>query len=155
MLSSLCPYRGAFSYVKRVKEKKGKAEFAAKFTSARGKRKALALREMELLSELDNQRILYFHDAFEKKDVVVLITELYPLGAAVNTRNHPESQSKQHFLHGQIRLCLYIKQPLPLLQLCFKFNLLLCSKVHLNVSQGHYRSTALILMSAAVPWRHE
>uniref|UniRef100_A0A3B4VNE8 Striated muscle enriched protein kinase a n=1 Tax=Seriola dumerili TaxID=41447 RepID=A0A3B4VNE8_SERDU len=68
--------RGAFSYVKRVKEKKGKAEFAAKFISARGKRKALALREMELLSELDNERILYFHDAFEKKDVVVLITEL-------------------------------------------------------------------------------
>ncbi|XP_039998071.1 striated muscle preferentially expressed protein kinase isoform X2 [Xiphias gladius] len=68
--------RGAFSYVKRVTQKKGKAEFAAKFISARGKRKALALREMDLLSELDSERILYFHDAFEKKDVVVLITEL-------------------------------------------------------------------------------
>ncbi|XP_071320810.1 striated muscle preferentially expressed protein kinase isoform X2 [Trachinotus anak] len=68
--------RGAFSYVKRVTQKKGKAEFAAKFISARGKRKALALREMELLSELDNERVLYFHDAFEKKEVVVLITEL-------------------------------------------------------------------------------
>ncbi|XP_055369100.1 striated muscle preferentially expressed protein kinase isoform X2 [Betta splendens] len=68
--------RGAFSYVKRVTRKKGKAEFAAKFISARGKRKALALREMDLLSELDNQRILYFHDAFEKKNVLVLITEL-------------------------------------------------------------------------------
>ncbi|XP_040888475.1 striated muscle preferentially expressed protein kinase-like isoform X2 [Toxotes jaculatrix] len=68
--------RGAFSYVKRVTEKKGKAEFAAKFISARGKRKALALREMDLLSELDHERILYFHDAFEKKDMVVLITEL-------------------------------------------------------------------------------
>ncbi|KAG8004491.1 Striated muscle preferentially expressed protein kinase, partial [Nibea albiflora] len=71
--------RGAFSYVKRVTQKKGKAEFAAKFISARGKRKASALREMDLLSELDNERILYFHDAFEKKNVVVLITELYPL----------------------------------------------------------------------------
>uniref|UniRef100_A0A3Q1J257 non-specific serine/threonine protein kinase n=1 Tax=Anabas testudineus TaxID=64144 RepID=A0A3Q1J257_ANATE len=68
--------RGAFSYVKRVTQKKGKAEFAAKFISARGKRKALALREMDLLSELDNEKILYFHDAFEKKNVVVLITEL-------------------------------------------------------------------------------
>lgn len=62
-------------------QKKGKAEFTAKFISARGKRKALALREMDLLSELDNERILYFHDAFEKKNVVVLITELYPSSA--------------------------------------------------------------------------
>ncbi|AWO95916.1 Pkinase multi-domain protein [Scophthalmus maximus] len=68
--------RGAFSYVKRVTQMKGKAEFAAKFISARGKKKASALREMDLLSELDNEKILYFHDAFEKKDVVVLITEL-------------------------------------------------------------------------------
>ncbi|XP_076011349.1 striated muscle preferentially expressed protein kinase-like [Genypterus blacodes] len=68
--------RGAFSYVKRATQKKGKAEFAAKFTSARGKRKAAALHEMELLSDLDHQRILYFHDAFEKKNVLVLITEL-------------------------------------------------------------------------------
>ncbi|XP_060923146.1 striated muscle preferentially expressed protein kinase [Limanda limanda] len=68
--------RGVFSYVKRATQKKGKAELAAKFISARGKRKASALREMDLLSELDNERILYFHDAFEKKDVVVLITEL-------------------------------------------------------------------------------
>ncbi|XP_068165520.1 striated muscle preferentially expressed protein kinase isoform X2 [Antennarius striatus] len=68
--------RGAFSYVKRVTKKNGKAEFAAKLISARGKRKAAALREMELLSELDHERILYFHDAFEKKNVVVIITEL-------------------------------------------------------------------------------
>ncbi|XP_030601954.1 striated muscle preferentially expressed protein kinase [Archocentrus centrarchus] len=68
--------RGAFSYVKRVTHKDGKAEFAAKFISARGKRKTVALKEMDLLSELDNERILFFHDAFEKKNVVVLITEL-------------------------------------------------------------------------------
>lgn len=71
--------------MKRVTQKKGKAEFAAKFISARGKRKALALREMDLLSELDNEKILYFHDAFEKKNVVVLITELYPFNAVVLT----------------------------------------------------------------------
>lgn len=70
--------------MKRVTQKKGKAEFAAKFISARGKRKASALREMDLLSELDNERILYFHDAFEKKNVVVLITELYPLSVTYN-----------------------------------------------------------------------
>uniref|UniRef100_G3PMQ2 non-specific serine/threonine protein kinase n=1 Tax=Gasterosteus aculeatus TaxID=69293 RepID=G3PMQ2_GASAC len=68
--------RGAFSYVKRVVQKKGKAEFAAKFISASGKRKTMALKEMDLLSELDNERIVYFQDAFEKKCVVVLITEL-------------------------------------------------------------------------------
>nr|XP_057907999.1 striated muscle preferentially expressed protein kinase isoform X2 [Doryrhamphus excisus] len=68
--------RGAFSYVKRATQKKGKKDFAAKFTSARGKRKALALQEMELLSLLDHERIIYFNDAFEKKNVVVLITEL-------------------------------------------------------------------------------
>ena len=69
--------------MKRVTVKKGKTEFAAKFISARGKRKASALREMDLLSELDNERILYFHDAFEKKNVVVLITELYPFDAVL------------------------------------------------------------------------
>ncbi|XP_067116591.1 striated muscle preferentially expressed protein kinase isoform X2 [Osmerus mordax] len=68
--------RGAFSYVKRVVQKKGKSEFAAKFISARAKRKASALGELSLLSDLDHQRILYFHDAFEKKNMVIIITEL-------------------------------------------------------------------------------
>ncbi|XP_015229457.1 PREDICTED: striated muscle preferentially expressed protein kinase isoform X2 [Cyprinodon variegatus] len=68
--------RGAFSYVKRVTLKTEKTDLAAKFISARGKRKAAALREMDLLAQLDNDQILYFHDAFEKKNVVVLITEL-------------------------------------------------------------------------------
>lgn len=80
--------RGAFSYVKRVTQKKGKTELAAKFISARGKRKAAALREMELLSELDSERILYFHDAFEKKNVVVLITELYPFIMSRGPESH-------------------------------------------------------------------
>ncbi|XP_077369900.1 striated muscle preferentially expressed protein kinase-like isoform X1 [Festucalex cinctus] len=68
--------RGTFSYVKRVTDKNGKKDFAAKFISARGKRKASALREMQLLSELEHQQIVFFHDAFEKKNLVVLITEL-------------------------------------------------------------------------------
>nr|XP_055071471.1 striated muscle preferentially expressed protein kinase isoform X3 [Misgurnus anguillicaudatus] len=68
--------RGAFSYVKRVTQKTGKKELAAKFISARAKRKASALREMTILSQLDHERILYFHDAFEKKNAVIIITEL-------------------------------------------------------------------------------
>lgn len=72
--------------MKRVTQKKGKAEFAAKFICARGKRKALALREMDLLAQLDHERILYFHDAFEKKNVVVIITEMYPFSATLFVR---------------------------------------------------------------------
>uniref|UniRef100_A0A673JHQ4 non-specific serine/threonine protein kinase n=1 Tax=Sinocyclocheilus rhinocerous TaxID=307959 RepID=A0A673JHQ4_9TELE len=68
--------RGAFSYVKRVIQKAGKIEYAAKFISARAKRKASALRELNILSHLDHERILYFHDAFEKKNAVIIITEL-------------------------------------------------------------------------------
>lgn len=53
-------------------------EYAAKFVSARAKKKASALREMNLLSRLDHERIIYFHDAFEKKNAVIIITEMYP-----------------------------------------------------------------------------
>lgn len=70
--------RGAFSYVKRVTEKVGKTEYAAKFISTRAKKKPSALREMKLLSKLDNERVLFFHDAFEKKNAVIIITEMYP-----------------------------------------------------------------------------
>uniref|UniRef100_A0A3P9LPV8 Protein kinase domain-containing protein n=1 Tax=Oryzias latipes TaxID=8090 RepID=A0A3P9LPV8_ORYLA len=88
---------GAFSYIKKVTLKEGKGEFAAKFITARGKRKPLALREMDLLAELDNERILYFHDAFEKKNIVILITELYP-----STRFHTQVQKQiiQQILEG-------------------------------------------------------
>ncbi|KAM9347394.1 striated muscle preferentially expressed protein kinase [Symphorus nematophorus] len=68
--------RGAFSYVKRVTQKVGKMEYAAKFISTRAKKKASALREMSLLSKLDHERVLYFHDAFEKKNAVIIITEI-------------------------------------------------------------------------------
>ncbi|XP_065818245.1 striated muscle preferentially expressed protein kinase [Labrus bergylta] len=68
--------RGAFSYVKRVTQKKGKMEYAAKFISTRAKKKVSALREMNLLSKLDHERVLYFHDAFEKKNAAIIITEL-------------------------------------------------------------------------------
>uniref|UniRef100_UPI003AAF8DBE striated muscle preferentially expressed protein kinase n=1 Tax=Centroberyx gerrardi TaxID=166262 RepID=UPI003AAF8DBE len=68
--------RGAFCYVKRVTQKVGKMEYAAKFISARAKKKASAVREMNLLSKLDHERVLYFHDAFEKKNAVIIITEI-------------------------------------------------------------------------------
>ncbi|XP_055018744.1 striated muscle preferentially expressed protein kinase [Boleophthalmus pectinirostris] len=67
--------RGAFSYIKRVVQKSDKTEFAAKFISARAKRKSSALREMRILSGLDHQRVLYYHDAFEKKNAVIIVTE--------------------------------------------------------------------------------
>lgn len=76
--SVLLPLRGAFSYVKRVTEKLGKTEYAAKFVSTRAKKKTSALREMKLLSGLDHERVLYFHDAFEKKNAVIIVTEMYP-----------------------------------------------------------------------------
>lgn len=53
-------------------------EYAAKFMSTRAKKKKSALREMKLLSKLDHERVLYFHDAFEKKNAVIIVTELYP-----------------------------------------------------------------------------
>lgn len=59
-------------------QKLGKMEYAAKFVSTRAKKKASALREMNLLSRLDHERIVYFHDAFEKKNAVIIITEMYP-----------------------------------------------------------------------------
>lgn len=71
-------FRGAFSYVKRVTQKVDKTEYAAKFISTRAKKKTSAVREMNLLSKLDHERLLYFHDAFQKKNTVVIITELYP-----------------------------------------------------------------------------
>lgn len=73
-----CFSRGAFSYVKRATQKADKMEHAAKFISTRAKKKTSALREMKLLSKLDHERVLYFHDAFEKKNAVVIITEMYP-----------------------------------------------------------------------------
>uniref|UniRef100_A0A3P9JTH3 Striated muscle enriched protein kinase b n=1 Tax=Oryzias latipes TaxID=8090 RepID=A0A3P9JTH3_ORYLA len=67
--------RGAFSYVKRVTHKGSKMEYVAKFISTRAKKKTSSLREMNLLSRLDHERIIYFHDAFEKKNAVIIITE--------------------------------------------------------------------------------
>ncbi|XP_061579898.1 striated muscle preferentially expressed protein kinase isoform X2 [Cololabis saira] len=68
--------RGAFSYVKRVTKKGSMTEYAAKFISTRTKKKKSALREMNLLSRLDHERVLYFNDAFEKKNAVIIITEI-------------------------------------------------------------------------------
>lgn len=70
--------RGAFSYVKRVTHKGSKMEYVAKFISTRAKKKTSSLREMNLLSRLDHERVIYFQDAFEKKNAVIIITEKYP-----------------------------------------------------------------------------
>lgn len=74
--------RGAFSYLRRVTEKSSRLDFAAKFIPGRTKAKQSARRELHILSQLDHERIVFFHDAFEKKNAVIMVMELYPLGTA-------------------------------------------------------------------------
>ncbi|NXN08393.1 SPEG kinase, partial [Indicator maculatus] len=74
--------RGAFSYLRRVTEKSSRLDFAAKFIPGRTKAKQSARRELHILSQLDHERIVFFHDAFEKKNAIIMVMELYPLGAA-------------------------------------------------------------------------
>lgn len=74
--------RGAFSYLRRVTEKSSRLDFAAKFIPGRTKAKQSARRELHILSQLDHERIVFFHDAFEKKNAVIMVMELYPPGTA-------------------------------------------------------------------------
>lgn len=66
-------------------EKSSHLDFAAKFVPGRTKAKQSARRELHILSQLDHERIVFFHDAFEKKNAVIMVMELYPLGAALGT----------------------------------------------------------------------
>ncbi|XP_038278345.1 striated muscle preferentially expressed protein kinase isoform X3 [Dermochelys coriacea] len=68
--------RGAFSYVRRVTEKGSGLDYAAKFIPCRAKAKQSAHRELQILSQLDYERLVYFHDSFEKKNAVVIVMEL-------------------------------------------------------------------------------
>ncbi|KAM6268493.1 striated muscle preferentially expressed protein kinase [Porphyrio hochstetteri] len=68
--------RGAFSYLRRVTEKSSRLDFAAKFIPGRTKAKQSARRELHILSQLDHERIVFFHDAFEKKNAVIMVMEL-------------------------------------------------------------------------------
>nr|XP_047928270.1 striated muscle preferentially expressed protein kinase isoform X4 [Anser cygnoides] len=68
--------RGAFSYLRRVTEKSSRLDFAAKFVPGRTKAKQSAHRELHILSQLDHERIVFFHDAFEKKNAVIMVMEL-------------------------------------------------------------------------------
>ncbi|XP_010183986.1 PREDICTED: striated muscle-specific serine/threonine-protein kinase-like, partial [Mesitornis unicolor] len=67
---------GAFSYLRRVTEKSSRLDFAAKFVPGRTKAKQSARRELHILSQLDHERIVFFHDAFEKKNAVIMVMEL-------------------------------------------------------------------------------
>lgn len=80
-LAPLPHCRGAFSYLRRVTEKSSRLDFAAKFIPGRTKAKQSAWRELHILSQLDHERIVFFHDAFEKKNAVIMVMELYPLGS--------------------------------------------------------------------------
>ncbi|XP_071978466.1 striated muscle preferentially expressed protein kinase isoform X3 [Engystomops pustulosus] len=68
--------RGAFSYVRHVVEKTSGQDFAAKFISSRGSSRETARREMSILSRLSHERIVYFHDVFEKRSALTIIMEL-------------------------------------------------------------------------------
>ncbi|XP_030435851.1 striated muscle preferentially expressed protein kinase isoform X1 [Gopherus evgoodei] len=68
--------RGAFSYVRRVTEKSSGLDYAAKFIPCRAKAKQSACRELQILSQLDHERLVYFHDSFEKKNAVIIVMEL-------------------------------------------------------------------------------
>ncbi|XP_060543834.1 striated muscle preferentially expressed protein kinase isoform X2 [Pantherophis guttatus] len=68
--------RGAFSYVRRVIQKSTGLAFAAKFIPCRAKAKKSARRELGILAQLDHERIVYFHDAFEKRNALIIVTEL-------------------------------------------------------------------------------
>ncbi|XP_026513219.1 striated muscle-specific serine/threonine-protein kinase-like, partial [Terrapene carolina triunguis] len=68
--------RGAFSYVRRVREKSSGLDYAAKFIPCRAKAKQSARRELQILSQLDHERLVYFHDSFEKKNAVIIVMEL-------------------------------------------------------------------------------
>lgn len=70
--------RGAFSYLRRVVERSSGLEFAAKFIPSQAKPKASAWREARLLARLQHDCILYFHEAFERRRGLVIVTELYP-----------------------------------------------------------------------------
>ncbi|XP_060117589.1 striated muscle preferentially expressed protein kinase isoform X2 [Heteronotia binoei] len=68
--------RGAFSYVRRVTQKSSGLAFAAKFIPCRAKVKKSARRELGILAQLDHERIVYFHDAFEKRNAIIIVMEL-------------------------------------------------------------------------------
>ncbi|XP_073490417.1 striated muscle preferentially expressed protein kinase isoform X2 [Aquarana catesbeiana] len=68
--------RGAFSYVRHVLEKRSGLDFAAKFIPLRGSSKEKARREMNILSQISHERIVYFHEAFEKRNALIIIMEL-------------------------------------------------------------------------------
>ncbi|XP_064443181.1 striated muscle preferentially expressed protein kinase isoform X5 [Mirounga angustirostris] len=68
--------RGAFSYLRRVVERSSGLEFAAKFIPSQTKPKASAWREARLLARLQHDCVLYFHEAFERRRGLVIVTEL-------------------------------------------------------------------------------
>lgn len=70
--------RGAFSYLRRVVERSSGLEFSAKFIPSQAKPKASAWREARLLARLQHDCVLYFHEAFERRRGLVIVTELYP-----------------------------------------------------------------------------
>lgn len=89
--------RGAFSYLRRVVERSSGLEFAAKFIPSQAKPKASAWREARLLARLQHDCVLYFHEAFERRRGLVMVTELYPEIGRVGRRHVANQQHALHF----------------------------------------------------------
>ncbi|XP_063285379.1 striated muscle preferentially expressed protein kinase isoform X2 [Pelobates fuscus] len=68
--------RGSFSYVRHVIEKNTGNEFAAKLISCPGEAKENARKEGKILSQISHERFTRFHEAFEKKNALIIILEL-------------------------------------------------------------------------------
>ncbi|XP_053554143.1 striated muscle preferentially expressed protein kinase isoform X2 [Bombina bombina] len=114
--------RGAFSYVRHVIEKSSGRDLAAKFITSRGAARENARRERNILSRLSHERIIYFHEAFEKKSALIIITELCSQEELLDrlTRKNAVSESEirsfvrqilegLHYLHHKNILHLDIK----------------------------------------------
>lgn len=82
-------------------EKSTRLDFAAKFIPGRTKAKQSARRELHILSQLDHERIVFFHDAFEKKNAVIVVMELYPLGSAPRAHSTGEEGRILGAMDGQ------------------------------------------------------
>uniref|UniRef100_UPI00359014A7 death-associated protein kinase 2-like n=1 Tax=Myxine glutinosa TaxID=7769 RepID=UPI00359014A7 len=93
---------GQFAVVRKCQEHHGGTEYAAKFVRKRrhaGGRRGLTrediAREVDILREVQHPNIVYLHEVFEAKDIVVLIFELVSGGELFDFLAQKESLNEQ------------------------------------------------------------
>uniref|UniRef100_A0A8C4NGR6 Protein kinase domain-containing protein n=1 Tax=Eptatretus burgeri TaxID=7764 RepID=A0A8C4NGR6_EPTBU len=119
---------GQFAVVRRCQEHHGGTEYAAKFVRKRrhaGGRRGLTrediAREVDILREVQHPNIVYLHEVFEAKDIVVLIFELVSGGELFDFLAQKESLNEQEatgFLKQMLEGVVYLHS---------------CSIVHLDL----------------------